>query len=515
LETVRVVRETVLPPVFGKGSQLTKQLSLAFALCAFILGAAHGEQFALSMSDLGLHADQISRDYSLSPYAIPLNGETVSGISLLELLPLMEEVYDLSISTADHQYRWTEDGLGDEWGETFYIPDSDSPALLFRGVLYHGVQELRFSGDRLAPEELEIWLSWEGQDELGIEIENFAGRHGIAVNSVAVPSPDTKLTAIVRARGPLPDLVMMQASGVEGLVEARGLQPLDYLEFPGLLRQGREAFTLGGNLWAMPFYFDTQVVFYNRDLIPSLPTDDWTLEAMEEVASRLASSPAHPLVWNAYSSNWLIPFQISFGKTSLLDGDGGITVDDQPTLQSLEYLLRLQDEGLLVPMERDAMDALFIAGRVGMMFSGSYAIPYLESLGLNFGVLPFPINQGTGRPVSALLDFKAFGMTRQTRHPILARRVLQYLYGVGVQLRFCSELDKLSVRRELDAMAVSNSIYGQILQQTADSGTVIPPDRVYGVYKNNMWKLIRFALSRQMSPQETLEAGQLLMDADR
>jgi hypothetical protein len=48
-----------------------------------------------------------------------------------------------------------------------------------------------------------------------------------------------------------------------------------------------------------------------------------------------------------------------------------------------------------------------------------------------------------------------------------------------------------------------------------DSGTVIPPDRVYGVYKNTMWKLLRLALSGQLSPEETLRAGQQLMDADR
>ena len=518
-QTVRVAPETVLPPVIGKGSRLKNRSSLAFALFSLVLLPVTGEDFAFSTRELDTLADFVSREFDLRPYDVPLAApRVIAGVSLLELLPLMEYVYDFRIVTQEGEIRFAGDAPADEWGEIFFVPGPGGPggpALVRGGVVHPGLQEIRFSGERLETGALEIWLGWEGSTELKREMERFARRHGITVSAVTVPSPDTKLAAVVRARGPLPDLVMIQSSGVESLLEARGLQALDYLEFPGLVEQGRAAFTLDGHLWAMPFYFDTQVVYYNRDLIPAISVEGWTLDRMKRAAGRLLGTDAHPMVWNAYSSNWLIPFQVSFGKVSLVDADGGVTVDDRPTLEALHYLLRLQEEGLLVPMERDGMDALFIAGKVGMMLSGSYAIPYLESLGVNFGVLPYPVNQETGRAVSSLLDFKAFAMTRQTRHPVLARRMLQHLYGPGVQLRFCSALEKLSVRGDLRELAASRSTYGAVLERTVESGTVIPPDRAYGVYKNTMWKLLRFAFSGQMPPEEALRAGQALMDADR
>jgi ABC-type glycerol-3-phosphate transport system substrate-binding protein len=485
------------------------------------------EQFVYTAPELARLADHLADEFDLQPYDIPTMDGVVSGISLLELLPLMEYVYDMRIVTAAGEIMVDVDAPENEWGEIFLLPEAGGSALLLRGERHEAIREIRFQGERLEPGHLEIWLGWEGNSELKRDMGNFALRHGIELDAETVPSPDTKLTAVVRARGPLPDLVMIQSSGLATLVEARAIQPLDYLDFPRLVSQGHDAFSLNGHLWAMPFYFDTQVVFYNRELLPAIPVNDWTLERMEAMARGLRDEDAdqtggrqrgpeiHPMVWNAYSSNWLIPFQISFGKDRLVEEDGRIQVDDLPTLEALRYLLRLQDEGLLVPMERDGMDALFVAGQVGMILSGSYAIPYFESLGLTFGVLPYPVNQETGRAVSSLLDFKAFVMTRQTRHPVLARRMLEYLYGPGVQLRFCADLRKLSVRDDLRLLAAGRSEYGEMLERTVASGTVIPPDRVYSVYKNNMWKLLRFALSRQMSPEETLRAGQRLMDAER
>lgn len=220
----------------------------------------------------------------------------------------------------------------------------------------------------------------------------------------------------------------------------------------------------------------------------------------------------HPLSWNAYSSNWLIPFQRAFGKGALLEADGSIRVEDEPTRRALEYILELQERGLLVPRERDAMDALFIQGETAMIFTGSYALPYFRSLGLNFGVKPYPRVDTAGRPVSPLLDFKAFCLSRRTASPILARRVLQHLTGWGVQGRFCSALAKIPVRPGLFPMEGGEPEVDQALASSIETGTVIPPQRIYRVYKNHMWKLIRFALSERMSVEDVLRQGQRLMD---
>ena len=436
----------------------------------------------------------------------------LKGVSLLELLPLMEEVHQMEILSDAGKRILEYDGLAEYWGESYLISEETGLSLIFDEEYYPNLRELSFRGEALDSRSLEIWLSWEGVDELKIEIDRFARHHNLLIRSVEVPGPESKLVSVVRARGDIPDLVMIQSSAVENLMGYRAIQSLDSLRMPELNSSGEEAFTLESRLWGVPFYFDTQLIFYNRGLVSESPGTKWTLEDMERIAGGIGEPDTYPLVWNAYSSNWLIPFQMAFGKDSLLNPDGTITVDDPATRKALGYVLELQEKGLLVPMERDAMDALFIAGKVGMIMAGSYAIPYFESLNLDFGVLPYPRDGESGRPLSPLLDFKAFCVTRRTRSPILARRMLQYLAGNGVQQRFCPALAKLPART--DALGVPGIPYAylEVLEISVESGTIIPPQHIYSIYKNNMWKLLRFAFSRRMSVGRTLEQGQILMD---
>lgn len=440
-----------------------------------------------------------------------LDGRAVSAYGLLECFPLMEEIYSLEIYHARGLTRIDADFPEEDFGEAWFIPEDGGWNLLFRNTLYTGVTRFLVRGALLDSRELTVWTSWEGGDELKAEFQRFAALHNLAIEASEVPNPDSKLISLVRGRGRVPDLIMIQSSAVEDLIQAGAVQNLDYLKLPDLIPQGKEAFTLNGRFWGMPFYFDTQILVYNKDLL-SLPSGPWTLSDFETAAAAAKRRGITPAAWNAYSSNWLIPFQIAFGKETLLERDGNIIVDDQPTRKALEYIISLEQRGLLVPRERDAMDALFIQGETAMILTGSYAIPYFTSLGLNFGIKPYPRNGNTGRPVSPLLDFKAFAMTRHTRVPVLARRVLQHLAGRSFQERFTRDLAKIPVRPDLFPLRDITPELNQAFTFSMEEGTVIPPQRIYRTYKNHLWKLIRFALSGRLSVEEVLRQGQRLMD---
>ena len=440
-----------------------------------------------------------------------LEGQNVSAYGLLECLPLMEEIYSLEIHHVRGLTLINEDYHEEDFGEAWFIPRGDRWDLLFRHLLYSGVTRLHVRGAELVSRELTVWTSWEGGDELKAEFQRFASLHDLTIEAAEVPNPDSKLISLVRGRGRVPDLIMIQSSAVEDLLQAGAIQNLDYLALPELIPQGKEAFTLDGRLWGVPFYFDTQVLLYHKDLIDLAP-GPWTLRDFEAAAASAKARNLTPAAWNAYSSNWLIPFQIAFGKETLLERDGTIIVDDQPTRKALEYIIGLEQRGLLVPRERDAMDALFIQGETAMILTGSYAIPYFTSLGLNFGIKPYPRSRETGRLVSPLLDFKAFALTRHTRVPVLARRVLQHLAGRSVQERFTRDLAKIPVRPDLFPLGDIDPDLNLAFTLSMEEGPVIPPQRIYRVYKNHLWKLIRFALSGRLSVEEVLHQGQRLMD---
>ena len=146
-----------------------------------------------------------------------------------------------------------------------------------------------------------------------------------------------------------------------------------------------------------------------------------------------------------------------------------------------------------------------------MIYSASYSIPYFKRLGIPFEIAPMIINDQTGLPVAPMLDFKAFGVTRNSKHPILSYRLLSHLTGLDVQYRFSKELNKLPSNRYASDLLESSSSYYSVLLGQAEHGRVIPSNSSYAAYKNIMWKLLRFALSEQMGTEEVLIQGERLL----
>jgi len=446
-------------------------------------------------------------------YLVSAGGSLSRGISLDEIIPLFVSIYRIELQGDSLQSLEQED-LSDQIS-SFYLVPADKDFTLYhpRGKV-EGLKSLSIYGEELAEKPLEVWVSWEGVPLLKKEIARFADLHGLSIKILEVPSTDSKLLSVLRGGGAPPDAVMIQADYVPTLVSAGAIQNVDFFLSDSLTEKGVESFTLEGRIWAAPFYFDSQLLFYNTQIIKEGIPFNLTLQDLEILSEKLKTRGVIPLCWNAYSAYWLVPFQVSFGKIPFLEPEGGIRIDDLPTNQAISYLLYLTDRGYLSVMERDAMISEFAAGNVAMILSGSYSIPQFMELGIPFDVVPYPKNQRTGFQVSPLLDFKAFAIPRKARNPLLARRLIQYLTGVGVQQRFTAAVSKLPADERAWEMIQESNPYYEALRHSADYGVVVPPQRSYQVFKGTMWKLLRFALERQLSVEETLKQGQSVIDAN-
>ena len=459
-------------------------------------------------------------DFEQLSYPVPRGGALAEGITLLEAAPLMAEAYRVDITT---RRGGTETVSGDlagsfaGWylfrdGGEWVLETRNSPAGASGKGVYTGVTRIDIAGELLEAETLTVWVSWEGTDLLKEEIERFAGLTGQEIAVLEVPRIQSKLTSVARGGGELPDLVMVQSDYLPELIGGRIIQRLDYIPADHLIDKGNYAFSRDESMWALPFYFDTQLVFYRPDITGSLSEDRWTLDDFESILEDVLRLNTSPITWNAYSAYWLIPFQIAFGKERLLEPDGRIVIDDEPTRRALEYLASLMDRGLLDVREREGMISRFVEGDVAMILTGSYSIPSFEELRIDFAVHPYPYNARNGNPVSPLLDFKGWAMTRKTRNPVLARRLVEYLTGIGVQYRFTQGVFKLPANEAAWTVVESVNPYFDALKASSETGTVIPPNDVYPIFKNTMWKLLRFVFSGQMSIDAVLDQGQAIID---
>lgn len=448
-------------------------------------------------------------------YAIPSKGVMERGLSLSELLPPLVDAWSIECVGAGGSRSWTGENLADRLGG-YYLVESGSGSwdLLAPDARIPSLRSIAIHGDAAQERELEIWLSWEGVPAIKEEIQRWATLTGSKVRTVEVPDTRSKLLAVLRGGGRIPDLVMIQSDNVPDLTAAQALQPLDRLDSSRIVEKGSAAFTSGGRLWAMPFYFDVQLVFYTKKLVRVPPPLAWTTRDLETMAAAIGSTGKTPVSWNVYSAYWLLPFAMGFGKPSVEDADGGVRPDDRGTKLAISWILSMIDQGFLEPLERDAMVARFAAGEIAMILSGSYSIPEFERIGLDFGVAAYPVVSSTGKPVAPLLDFKGFAITRSTRSPASARRLLEYLSGIGVQQRFTAALSKLPANSEAWKVLENSSRYFAQLARSAEIGTVIPPSAGYSTYKNTMWKILRFILSGSMKPDEALAEARRLIDAN-
>jgi arabinogalactan oligomer/maltooligosaccharide transport system substrate-binding protein len=350
-------------------------------------------------------------------------------------------------------------------------------------------------GEPIDNDYLQVWLDWEGITALKESIQRFSSINGLRIETREVPKASSKLVSVVRARGEVPDVIMVQSSDISRLVYEEAIQSLDYIPVQGL--SGLSSFNYEGRSWAIPFYFDCQLVFYNRGLVGEIDPG-WTLEDLENLSKDPGSGGAG---WNIYSAYWFIPFQLGFGKRDLIE-DGRVTVLDGPTQEALGYLVERVDDGTFRALERDPMVTLFASGKVGIILSGSYMIEQFERIGMDFGLAPYP------EPLRPVLDYKGLAITRKTRNPILARRLIEFLTSKYVQASFCKASYKIPSRREaLDGMELNFAISSSL-----ERGYPLPADPLYELYKDTMWKLIRLAISDRLGVREVLEKGQKIID---
>lgn len=446
-----------------------------------------------------------------------INGYPI-GITLDELFPLMVDVWELSIGDKDYVRRIVDPELAEKFNHFAVVIGILDAAGSFTALPDN--IDIEIEGEVSTDRSMEIWVSWEGVDRLKAEIERFATLHEVNVKTLEVPKISSKLVQTQRGGGNVPDVVMVQSDYVEELVGSDSIQSMEYFDLDGFNHDGIESFNLYGIQWAIPFYFDTQALICNEYVFTKVginPESIRTIEDLEQTAIAIRDyATSHnasiiPMSWNLYSAYWFLPFQLGFGKGHLIEADGMVTVADRASIEAMEYLRSLIDKSLLSANERDSMLTNFVSGKIGMIMSASYMIPELEKYGVPFKIIPFPLNQATDTFVTPLSDYKGLAITKRSRNPIIARRLVQYLTGAGVQYRFTSAVDKLPVVEMVSDLDWFESDVRKAVKQSALQGKPIPPDRAYSIYKNVMWSMMRLILDDKLSSHAGLVEAERLI----
>jgi len=268
------------------------------------------------------------------------------------------------------------------------------------------------------------------------------------------------------AGGALPDAIQVGSTWIPELVALGALEPLDArIEastavraddfFEGVLEMG----VVGGATWAVPWYADTRLLFYRRDLFEEA---GWTRaprswsEWRESLADlrRVLPAASHPILLPL--TEWELPVVLAFqrGAELLRDGDRYGNFTSPAFRAAFDFYLGFFRDGLAPRRGAAEIGNLyqdFAAGSFASFVSGPWNLGELArrlppELQDRWATAPLPSPEG-GAPGVSLAGGAGLGIVASSPHRDAAWRWIEFLASPEQQAAFHAISGDLPARR--------------------------------------------------------------------
>ena len=232
----------------------------------------------------------------------------------------------------------------------------------------------------------------------------------IGVNKIdreAVPGPTLIQKVLQQASSKsLPDVLMLDNPDIQQIAETGALAPLgDYgITADGYAPGPIAAATYQGKLYGLQPGANTIAIFYRKDVLAKAgvkPPTTW--DELRADAKKLTVGKQYGFAFNAtadYEGAW------QFLPPMWSNGGDETDLKSPQVAQALQLWKDLVDDGSasksVVNWKQSDVDDQFIAGNAAMMLNGPWQIPSLDKAKIDYGVVPFPVNQAGQTSVAPL-----------------------------------------------------------------------------------------------------------------
>jgi arabinogalactan oligomer / maltooligosaccharide transport system substrate-binding protein len=149
-----------------------------------------------------------------------------------------------------------------------------------------------------------------------------------------------------------------------------------------------------GMIWALPESQEGIAMIYNKDVVTDayLPSDPMNFDDLLAKAEKFAAdNPGKTLICNqAFGGSdayHMAPIFFGFGVPQYVDDAGNVTVDTPEALKAMDWFAKLAKVSLK-EQSYDICKANLKEGKVGMWWTGPWAVAGVEQDGVNYGIIP-------------------------------------------------------------------------------------------------------------------------------
>lgn len=290
----------------------------------------------------------------------------------------------------------------------------------------------------------------------------------------------TKLFAAFNSNSE-PDVIELGSDWVAQFSSSKVLAELDYnaVGFDDFIPFATEPCLYKGKIYSLPWYVDTRVLFYNKDLlnssninIDSVKTFDDLLVASKKIQENTYLKDKYGFAVNGPDAHRLykkiVTFLWSYGG-ELIDKNGEFVFNSKNNIEAVQSYKDFLKYGKLE--NQRTLDADFIQGNIGFAISGAWILEKIknENPSLNFGVMKIPSTKYSNGISFAGGEYLA--VTRFGGNKPLAKKLVSYLAEGKTAIRFCKEIpeagfpaDKVYFKDEFYKTQAIRSVFADQLE---------------------------------------------------
>lgn len=267
----------------------------------------------------------------------------------------------------------------------------------------------------------------------------------IKVELVYIPSDYSQKVQTMIAGGTGPDILQV-AEEVHAYSSKGQIIPLnDFVAADNIDLQARygetggltSAYSMDGNLYAMPDRGGALILYYNKDMFDqagvAYPTKDWTWADFLDAAQKLTIRDGDAVTQYGFAAGGWWPWWMSFiymNGGAVLNAEGQPVVNSPEAVEAIQFYNDLVYKYKVAPSPEDyanlgtnSPDPLFAQGKVAMSTTGFWGIGGLKDAPFNWDIAPLFKNKENATVVFG----SGFAISKDSENPEAAWKVIEFL----------------------------------------------------------------------------------------